>query len=75
MKNQLEDFIRQNKEGFDDKEPSEKVWQNIRKDLFSPSLWNSVVIWRAAAVVLLGLCIFLAVPKFKEQRDKPCTTC
>ena len=69
MKDQLEDFIRQNKEAFDDKEPSEKVWKNIRKNLFTTSLWNSVVIWRAAAVVLLGLCIFLAVPRLKEQRE------
>lgn len=69
MKDQLEDFIRQNKGAFDDKEPDEKVWTNIRKNVFTTSLWNSVVIWRAAAVVLLGLCIFLVVPRFKEQRE------
>jgi hypothetical protein len=69
MKDQLEDFIRQNKAGFDDKEPSEKVWTNIRKNLFTTSLWNSVVVWRAAAVILLGLCIFLSVPRIVDQRD------
>ncbi len=70
MKNSIEDFINQNRPAFDDKEPSDKVWKNIRKNLFSVSLWNSVVVWRAAAVVLLGLCIYLAVPKFTAQREK-----
>jgi hypothetical protein len=70
MKNHLEDFIRQNKAAFDDKEPSERVWNNIRRNLFTTSLWSSVVVWRAAAVLLLGLCIFLSIPKFKDQREK-----
>lgn len=69
MKNQLEDFIRQNKAAFDDQEPSEKVWTNIRKNLFTVSLWNSVGVWRAAAVVLLGLCIFLSIPRVANQQD------
>lgn len=67
----LEDFIHQNKAAFDDKEPAEKVWKNIRTNLFNTtSLWNSVVIWRAAAVVLLGLCIYLVVPKVKSEKEK-----
>jgi hypothetical protein len=72
MKNQLENFIRQNKAAFDDKEPSSNVWNVISKKLFgaSPSLWNSLVMWRAAAVVLLGLCIYLLAPKFTDQREK-----
>ena len=75
MKNHLEDFIRQNRAAFDDKEPSEKVWKNISKNLFSVSLWNSVTVWRAAAVVLLGLCIFLSVPKItNRQADKVALT-
>ena len=69
MKDQLEDFIRQNKAAFDDKEPSEKVWTNIRKNLFTTSLWNSIVIWRAAAVLLFGLCIYLAIPRIVDQRE------
>ena len=68
---QLEDFIRQNKAAFDDKVPSEKVWTNIRAHLFATnSLWNSVVIWRAAAVILLGLCIYLVIPKVKSEKEK-----
>ena len=71
MKDQLEDFIRQNKAAFDDKEPSERVWKNISKNLFRVSLWDSVTVWRAAAVILLGLCIFLSIPRIaKQQTDK-----
>jgi hypothetical protein len=29
MKDQLEDFVRQNKDALDDKEPSEIVWKSI----------------------------------------------
>lgn len=70
MKDQLEDFIRQNKGAFDDQEPSEKNWRKISKDLFTKnSLWNSVSIWRAAAVILLGVCIYLALPKLQDRKE------
>lgn len=71
MKDQLEDFIRQHKAAFDDKEPSERVWASISNTLFnSRSLWNSLTVWRAAAVVLLGLCIYLAIPRLSEPKDR-----
>lgn len=71
MKEQLENFIRQNKAAFDDKEPTEKVWKNIHQQVFATSsLWNSVVLWRSAAVLLLGLCIYLAIPKIVERQDR-----
>lgn len=70
MKDQLENFISQNRPAFDDQEPSEKVWTNIRKNLFRTSLWNSIVVWRAAAVLLLGLCIYLAIPRITDQYDQ-----
>lgn len=69
MKDQLENFIRQNKAAFDDREPSDRVWLNIRKNIFSILLWNSVVVWRAAAVLLLGLCIYLAIPAITDQQE------
>jgi hypothetical protein len=70
MKDQLEDFIRQNKAAFDDKEPSENVWTTIRRQLFNTvSLWSSVTVWRVAAMVLLGLCIYLATPKIADQHE------
>jgi hypothetical protein len=71
MKNSIEDFINQNREAFDNKEPSDRVWTKINNQLFrNASFWNSITLWRAAAVVLLGLCIYLAVPKFVDRNEK-----
>lgn len=71
MKDQLEDFIRQNREAFDAKEPSDKNWRQIKDRLFpAVSLWNSVTVWRAAAVLLLGVCVYLAIPTMQERKEK-----
>ena len=74
MKDQLEDFIKNNRPAFDDREPSEKVWKNIEASVrFNKqhSIWNSVVIWRAAAIVLMCVTIYLLIPKkgADAQRD------
>jgi hypothetical protein len=70
MKNQLEDFIGQNKAAFDNKQPADKNWTKISNQLFaSRSIWNSVSVWRAAAVILLGVCIYLAVPELQERKE------
>lgn len=55
MKDQLEDFVHQNRNAFDDKEPSPKVWKAIEKSLrFSDqSWWNAVSVWRAAAIIFM----------------------
>jgi hypothetical protein len=68
MKDEFEDFVRQNREAFDDKEPSTKVWNHIHQSLgFSKkSAWNSVVLWRAAAIIFMVLSVYLMVPK-KQQ--------
>ncbi len=61
MKDSLKDFILQNRDGFDDKEPGAKVWSKIATTLpvsKTISLWNSVSIWRAAAVLFLGLATY-----------------
>jgi hypothetical protein len=69
MKDQLEDFIRQNKNAFDDKEPSDYNWSKINSELFERvSIWNSLTLWRVAAVLLLGVCVYLALPRFREQQ-------
>lgn len=70
MKDSLEDFIRQNKAAFDDKQPAEKNWKKISNDIFAKrSIWNSVRVWRAAAVILLGVCIYLAVPRLQDRKE------
>lgn len=66
MSDQLEDFIRQNKSAFDDKEPSERSWKKIESSLTfqkKTSLWNSVVMWRAAAIIFMLASGFLLISK------------
>ena len=65
MKDRLEEFIRNNREAFDDKEPAEKVWTGIDASLGlrRTSVWNSVALWRAAAVIFMVLCGYLLIPK------------
>jgi hypothetical protein len=66
MKDHMEDFIRQNREAFDDKEPSEKVWTSVERSLpasHSQAWYNSLALWRAAAVLFMGLSIYLFIPK------------
>lgn len=65
MKDHLDDFIRKNRAGFDDKEPSEKVWTNIESSIrfTSASKRNGLVWWRAAAIVFMTLSAYLLIPK------------
>lgn len=72
MNDPLEDFIKQNRGGFDDKEPSRDVWRNIERAMGfeQRSLWNSVALWRAAAVVFMVLSGYLLVPKFATDRPQ-----
>lgn len=65
MKDPLEDFVHQNRSHFDDKEPSEKVWKKIETGMSfkATSFWDSVVVWRAAAVIFMGLSGYLLIPK------------
>lgn len=61
----MEDFIRDNRDAFDDKEPSEKLWKKIESSLFLSrgiSLWSSVNLWRAAAVLFMALSLYLLIP-------------
>jgi len=69
MKDRLEEFIRNNRDSFDDKEPGEKVWKGINASLGlrQTSVWNSVAIWRAAAVIFMVLCGYLLIPKAAES--------
>jgi hypothetical protein len=72
MKDQFEDFVRQNREAFDDKEPSPRVWSRIQHIMgFSKkSVWDSVVLWRAAAIIFMALSVYLLVPKQQESKHQ-----
>lgn len=71
MKDPLEDFVRQNRDAFDDKVPSEKVWRNIKASMIFKrnSPWNSVVLWRAAAVVFMALSGYLLIPQNRHEHS------
>jgi hypothetical protein len=72
MKKPLEDFIRENREAFDDQTPTDRVWMKISQAIFPSKLWwNSVMIWRAAAVLFMGLSVYLIIPKVtSEKKDQ-----
>jgi hypothetical protein len=61
MKDSLKDFISQNREAFDNREPSDKVWRRVEAQLpiKDSSWWQSVTIWRAAAILFMGLSGYL----------------
>lgn len=66
MKDELEDFVSQHREAFDDKEPSSKVWNKINDTLPNfekKSWWNSAPLWRAAAIIFMVLSGYLLMPK------------
>lgn len=70
MKDQLEDFIRVNRDAFDDKEPPEGLWKKIERTLFQrTSLWNSVPLWRAAAILFMALSAYLIIPKVQHSEN------
>lgn len=55
MRDSLKKFIETNREAFDNRVPSDKVWEGIESKLPRTSLWNNLVLWRAAAILLLGV--------------------
>ena len=62
MKQRLEDFIKQHRGAFDDKEPSKGAWKGIDKQLSGRRVWwNSVGVWRAAAVFFLAVSVYLFI--------------
>jgi hypothetical protein len=69
----IEDFIRQNREAFDDQEPSPSNWKKIEAALSEqrPGWWQSVTLWRAAAIVFMALSAYLLVPKEWKPHAAP----
>jgi hypothetical protein len=72
MSSRLEEFIRNHKEEFDDKEASDKVWANIGKALDKDKkepvpMWNWT--WRVAAVFFFLTSSWFAVEKVMQYRE------
>ncbi len=73
-KDALEKLIDDRRDEFDNRIPSDRVWDRISRTLFEGSersLWNSVGIWRAAAILLMGVSAFLF---FTRQNSLPVKT-
>ncbi|HQQ96351.1 MAG TPA: hypothetical protein PLX35_03770 [Cyclobacteriaceae bacterium] len=60
MKNGLNEFVNRNRDEFDSRVPADRVWNRISFSMgFGFSWWNNVALWRAAAVLMMGLSLFL----------------
>jgi hypothetical protein len=68
MKNSLDDFIHENRDAFDTREPSANVWKRIQLRMFENHR-NALMYWRAAAILLMGLSAFLLYSRWTETRD------
>lgn len=60
MKDELRDFVQQQRAAFDKKELPEKVWSNIHQTLFQKTVrLEPIRYWQAAAIVLFAVSSFL----------------
>lgn len=69
MKDSLKNFIKQHREEFDDKRPSDNAWTKIETRLPGKSLtlWSNVQVWRAAAILFLALSVYLMLSRSINQ--------
>ena len=69
MKDSLKGFIREHREEFDEKQPSDRVWSKIQSRLPGKriTLWSNVQVWRAAAALFLALSVYLMVSHSYNQ--------
>lgn len=69
----LKKFFESNRDAFDQQTPSKGVWKRIERAMFGTpqvNLWNSVGLWRAAAVVLFALSLIQFVaPRLMPSQD------
>lgn len=72
MKDALKDFVSQHRDGFDSHVPPHGIWEGIEGQLPAKavSLWNSVILWRAAAIFLLGVSMFIVFSNRDVQTDR-----
>lgn len=71
MEKKMEDFITANREAFDNREPSERVWSRIHRSLFEKGSWiNSVPFWRTAAVLFMAATSFLLTQRVWNTKEQ-----
>jgi len=61
MKDSLKEFIDKNRSEFDNREPSEQLWNRIKSSVpgRQVSLWENVMVWRVAAMLFLALSVYM----------------
>ncbi len=64
--NNIEDFVRSNREEFDNLEPREKLWTRIETEMDQDGPDYGWV-WKAAVVVLLAVCGYLVWERDSQQ--------
>ena len=71
MKDELEDFVSRNRPAFDDREPSPQIWNRIDASLGlrRKGWFDSVLLWRAAAIFFMALSAFLLIPRGSDKID------
>jgi len=66
MKDNLENFVQENRQEFDDLNPSKEVWKKINQRLSKKNEWLGWS-WKVAAVLFLGLSIGLLFERNLNQ--------
>lgn len=76
MKTNLKDFVESNRDEFDHLEPGASSWKRISSRLFGRGLWDSVVVWRAAAMFFIAVSAGLyVVPRlYQHHTNKEMTS-
>lgn len=69
MKDELEDFVSRNRPSFDDREPSPKVWSRIEASMGRRRWFDSIVVWRAAAIFFMVLSAVLLIPRGSDRME------
>jgi len=75
MEDKLKDFISEHRSEFDNKEPTDHVWSKIAGAVFQGGArkrtMTALSIWRAAAIIFLGLSLYLFTAPKKEASTLP----
>ncbi len=71
MQDNLEKFVKEHKDEFDDLIPNNSTWKNIHKELEVSNYAHKLMIWKVAAMLLLvfslGLTVFINRDYFEPK--------
>ena len=67
MGDQLEQFIMNNRDSFDDSRPSDKVWQGIDNKINKKKDGFLHIVWRVAAVIFMATTVYLLIERNMKE--------